>query len=151
MSTLKAALAWLKEWLHSPIDRRAVLCACWSTAIVITGELIVFWWRHASEHLIGLVLVPTGWCSAYIAASMGDKRIRDRRRRRPTSTLHTPRKGFPPGARIVEEIYSALLNLGYHDTEVRQALYNLRARDLVNFDTGFAAAMAQLREPARTI
>lgn len=151
MSKLKTALTWLREWSNAPIDRRAILAACWSTGLVITGELIAFWWRHAREHLIGVVMVPTCWCAAYIGASMRAKQFQDRRHRRRRARLLEPRRGFPPGVQVVEEIYSALRNLGYHEREVRQALYNLRARDLTDFDTGFKAAMAHLQSPQRAV
>lgn len=113
--------------------------------------LLGFWIAHSGwaarlYWLSNVVCYFVGW---YVFGTWS--RRRDRRRKPSRTTLLEPRRGFPPGVQVVEEIYSALRNLGYHEREVRQALYNLRARDLTDFDTGFKAAMAHLQSPQRAV
>lgn len=146
----RRAGAWLAG-IVLPLDARQLKCAAGAMVSVVGVELIAFWWIHTGwpDRAAGIFWALGCFAGGLLGAGLSRSQ-RERRRSR-SYMQQQPRRGFPPGVQLVEEIYSALRNLGYSDGAVRNALYSLRARDLVDFDTGFRAAIATLDPPHRSV
>lgn len=129
------------------IDPELAKLASMGASAVLAVELLFFWWTHstAGGRVFGIVLAAVCWASAYFGAWMSKRRC-DRRGRR----ARRVRIGIPP-RQVVQEVYSALRNLGYADPDIRRAFNLVPDENLGDFDTLFRCAIERLQPIARQV
>lgn len=139
----------LNRWALSIDWRRIRQAAVWA-ALVTAFDWGVIWWQHTdwADRLFTFA-AALGCAAAFYFGSWSETHTRERRHR--FHRVDRRPRVMPPGPSLVEEVYTALRNLEYPDTEARRAIRRLRSVDLVDFDTAFRAAMQQLQSPHRAV
>lgn len=129
------------------IDPELAKLASIGASGVLAANLLFFWWTHSTARgrVFGILFAAVCWASAYFGGWL-NKRRWDRRKHR----VRRVRIGASPG-QVVQDVYSALRNLGYADPDIRRAFNLMPDENLGDFDMLFRCAIERLQPIRRQV